>query len=208
MAHITDFHRIGRTRRYQVLVEGAVALEADEEVIARFGLTKGRALGEDEMAEIHRADQALLASRAALRLLKFRSRSRQELARALRGKKFEEEAIQVALERLESVGLIDDERLAGHLARQLRERKIGSRLVRQKMLLAGLSRELTDDALAALGEEGELQRAQELAEKYVRRSAAEAPDRLRRRLYGYLQRRGFDDGICRQVIEQALPAPD
>jgi len=55
---------------------------------------------------------------------------------------------------------------------------------------------------------GELERAGELAEKYLRRSAAEPPDRLRRRLYQYLLRRGFDEGLCRQVVEQALAEPD
>jgi regulatory protein len=202
---ISDVHRIGRSRRYQVLVEGQVVLEADEEVIAQFGLAPGRALGEERIAEVQQADRALLAGRAALRLLKFRARSRQELARILRAKKFDAQAIDLTLDRLEQARLINDSELAGNLARQLRERKMGSRLVRQKMLQAGLDRELTDSTLAALGQEGELERAQELAEKYLRRSSTEPPNRLRPRLYQYLIRRGFDSDLCCQVVERAVP---
>ena len=213
--NISAVKRVGRSRRYQILVDEAPVLEVDEEVIAQFGLTRGRVLEEESLAEIQRADQALLTSRAALRLLKVRARSRQELTRSLRSKQFDPEAIRLTLERLESVGLINDELLAGSLARQLRDRRLGSHLVRQKMLRAGLDRELTEATLASLneeaeedGEESELERAVAQAEKYVRRSAGDPPDQARRRLYSFLARRGFDSEVCRLALEQTVPDSD
>jgi regulatory protein len=209
MYQIEEIRKVGRSaRRYALVADGEVALEAEEEVIARFALAKGKILTAETLEEIRQADQTLLAGRAALRLLKFRSRSRQEMRRALRAKQFEPEVIEATLERLVQAKLIDDEELAGHLARQLQERKLGRRMVQQKMLLAGLDRELTERTLAEASPEEELERAQRLAEKYLRTQRGDDRNRLRQRLYQYLARRGFESGVCRQVIEEALPAPD
>jgi regulatory protein len=208
MLLIDEVRKIGRSRRYELVLDGEVALEADEEVVARFALSKGKTLTADQLEEIRQADQTLMASRAALRLLRFRSRSRQEMARSLRSKHFDAPVIEATLERLEQAKLIDDPELAGQMARQLQDRQLGGRMVRQKMRMAGLGEELTEQTLAGIGEEGELGRAQILTEKYLRRSAGEDPDRRRRRLYSFLARHGFDSGVCRQVIEEALPAED
>ncbi|NLO73040.1 MAG: hypothetical protein GX100_02875 [candidate division WS1 bacterium] len=202
---VSEARRIGRSRRYQVLVDGQVVLEADEEVIAQFGLAPGRMLGEDTISEAQRADQALLAARAALRLLRFRARSSQELYRALRARKFSTEVVELTLERLEQAGLVNDQELSASLARQLRERRMGTHLVRQKMLQIGLDRELAEATLSALGEEGELERATAVADKYLARPATGPSARLRGRLYQHLRRRGFADHICREVVEQTVP---
>ena len=209
MARVTEIRRVGRSaRRCAVVVDGEVALEADAETLARFGVAPGKEFGEAELEEMRQADETLQAGQAAARLLRYRGRSRGEMERALQRKGYGEAAVSLTLERLERVGLINDEALAERLAEGLRERKLGTRVVRQKMLQAGLGRELTEETLAELGEEGEAGRAVALGEKYVARSGGEDPARLRRRLYGYLARRGFDDGVCRQVLEQVLPAPD
>jgi regulatory protein len=208
MGRVDEVKRVGRSRRWAVVVDGEVALEAEAETLARFRVTAGKELDEAELGEMREADEALQAGQAAARLLKVRGRSRQELARALGRKGYGEAAVSLTLERLERAGLVNDEELAGRLADSLRERKLGTRVVRQKMLQAGLGRELTEETLTELGDEGEAGRALALGEKYVARSAGEDPARLRRRLYGYLARRGFDDGVCREVLETVVPAPD
>lgn len=208
MGRVDEVKRVGRSRRWAVVVDGETALEAEAETLARFRIRPGKELGAGELEEVRAAEEALQAGLSAARLLKYRGRSRQELYRALRRKGYGEAAVSLTLERLEEAGLINDEALAGQLVEGLRARNVGTRAVRRKLLQAGLGRELTEEALANTDEGEERERATALAQKYLARSGGEDPAQVRRRLYGYLARRGFDDGVCREVLEGLLPTPD
>ncbi|HEY3398561.1 MAG TPA: regulatory protein RecX [Armatimonadota bacterium] len=191
----------------EVWVEGELAIIADQEVIAHRGLHSGDPLTTEALEELRSADQVLQAGRKAQGLLAHRARSRQELVRALRQKGFADPTIQTTLERLEQVGLVNDEAFARQMAESLAQyRQLGSRAIQQKLRLAGLAPQLVQEVLAETADEQqEMQRARAGAEKYLSRTRAEDDTRLRAKLFGYLQRRGFAAGLCRQVTEELLP---
>jgi regulatory protein len=110
--------------------------------------------------------------------------------------------------RLRELGMIDDAAFAGMLARdRVRLRPQGSRRLANELRQKGVDEET---ARAAIREtmEGEETDERELA----RRAAAkwkprpgEEPERARRRLHGFLARRGFDGEIIREVLDETLP---
>lgn len=140
----------------------------------------------------------------ALRLLSVRPRSRHELASRLRLAGFEPEEVREELDRLEAVGLLDDESFARAVAEhQVKVRRAGRRAVFSALAAKGVDRTTIEETLASLGgdEEG---RAEELALTRARGLAGLPPEKAYARLVGLLQRRGYDGSVARSAARSAV----
>ncbi len=152
-----------------------------------------------------RAADPEAAREAALRLLERTRRTRADLARRLREKGFDEAATAQALDRLQSVGLVDDVEYArAFLAGRWGRRAAGWRVLEQDLRRRGVAGGDIEQARARFeadqGPADELRLARRVAAQAARRHAALEPRVRRQRLYALLMRRGFDG----EVIEQAL----
>ena len=143
----------------------------------------------------------------ALGLLAVRQRSRRELERRLVQAGFEPDAVVDELERLEQVGLLDDEAFA----RTVVESRMGfrgesRRIVAGKLAQAGVASEI---AMVALDQapEAEEERARRLAEAKAPRLSGLEPQVAMQRLYGFLARRGYGPQVARDAARRAL-APE
>ena len=134
------------------------------------------------MAEPRTADEA------ALRALRHRDLSARELEQRLRAKGFEESERAEALETLERTGLLDDARFAQARARSLAARGAGDTAIRHALRLAGVAREVAEDALQAL--EPEAERARAIA---ARRGPGPKTAR-------YLRGKGFSEDVVAGVV--------
>jgi regulatory protein len=97
----------------------------------------------------------------ALRALRSRDRSAAELQARLEQRGVGEAATEQALETLERIGYVDDERFARTRAEQLAERGSGDALIRDDLERRGLAADVVELALAAL--EPERERAARIA---------------------------------------------
>jgi regulatory protein len=139
----------------------------------------------------------------ALRLLGVRWRSREELRRRLGQAGFPPEEIERALEDLERVGLVDDERFAREAVRDQTSRRLaGNRAVRAALREKGIDQVVAEEAIQAAGDEAE--RAHELAVRRATRMAALGPEAAARRLYGVLLRRGYGHEVAREACKAAI----
>lgn len=144
----------------------------------------------------------------ALRLLGVRSRSREELRERLARAGFPEDEIDAALDDLERVGLLDDERFAEEVVRdRLGRRGFGPRGALQALRGFGVPREVAERAVEAWGgdEEG---RVEEVARSRLRRLSSLPPEVASRRLLDFLLRRGFDPEVARSACRRALASRD
>jgi regulatory protein len=140
----------------------------------------------------------------ALGLLAVRWRSRAELRSRLRRAGFEPPEIDSALEDLEAVGLVNDERFAAELVRDRAGRRMaGPRALRAALREKGVSDDTAARAMAQV-EGDERDRALHLAESRSARLTALAPEAAYRRLLGLLQRRGYGFDLARWAATQAL----
>ena len=98
----------------------------------------------------------------AIRALRFRDRSAAELEARLEQRGVGEAERAQALETLERIGYVDDERFARTRAEQLAERGSGDALIRDDLERRGLAAEVVELAIAAL--EPERERAARIAD--------------------------------------------
>ena len=144
-------------------------------------------------------EQVAKAFRAGLRFISYRPRSRQEIRRRL-GRRFGERAVEQALARLEEQGYVDD----ATFARSWRESREAHRprsagLIRRELAQRGVGREVAEEAVAGLDDEANAYRA---GQGRMRSLGGLDYVTFRRRLGGYLARRGFGTAIVRGAVER------
>ncbi|MFW6089035.1 MAG: regulatory protein RecX [Gemmatimonadota bacterium] len=146
----------------------------------------------------------------ALELLSFRARSESELERRILRAGHAPSAAASALRRCRELGYIDDRAFAlAHVRDRLRLRPKGRRALRSELYRKGVDGDLAeaaiDEAFAELGID-ETALARRLAGKRVKALGRLETETARRRLTGYLVRRGFSPPVVRAAVAEALPA--
>lgn len=194
--------------RLSVFVDGEFRMGLSAEVALAGNLRVGQAVDETRLLELERRDRSWQAREAALRLLAVRPRSAAELARRLRMKGYEPEIGEEVIARLRDLGMIDDAAFAGTLVRdRVRLKPQGARRLANELRAKGVDDETARAAIreTMAGEQtDERELARRAAEKW-RPRAGEEPARARRRLHGYLARRGFDSDVIREVLDETAP---
>ena len=140
----------------------------------------------------------------ALGLLAVRARSRRELERRLLQAGFEADEVGDVLDRLERVGLVDDEAFARQVAEHaFRNKLAGRRAVTGKLAAAGVPPDLIASVVGGRGS-GEEERALELAAGRAARMGSLEPAKAFQRLTSLLVRRGYDADLARRTARKAL----
>ena len=142
----------------------------------------------------------------ALRLLSHRLRSRNEVEDRLARRGWPSDVIERVLSGLERAGLIDDERFVRlWVDERMRLRPRGIALLRQELRRKGISEEVIEKTLREQ-EHGsdELARARELLQRRQHQYKGLDPQAARRRMAGFLARRGFDGETVYTAVRQIL----
>jgi len=161
------------------------------------GLRVGQEL---EVADVERFAQKASEAKAyglALRFLGVRLRSRRELLDYLDRKGCEREESEAALERLEGLGLVDDERFADAWIADRQAVRPRSKLrLGQELAAKGIAREVVDVALRKLEPEEEVGTLKAL----IRRKQKLPAYKDERKLVAYLQRQGYRWGLIKEAL--------
>ncbi|MEQ1857573.1 MAG: regulatory protein RecX [Longimicrobiales bacterium] len=192
-----------------------VALEAIE--MARLGV--GDPLTPTAQRALLEVDADVRIREAALTLLSHRARTRQELQRKLRGKRFDAARVDACLDRLEERGLLSDEAVAAAFVRdRLKFRPRGRARLSSELRTKGVAADVAENTIARVFEDeavSDAQLARESGSAWLSRqgaklrtalgSATPTPerDKARRRLHGYLARRGFRGDALTDAIRHA-----
>ncbi|VFQ42543.1 regulatory protein RecX [Desulfoluna butyratoxydans] len=140
---------------------------------------------------------------STLRLLGVRSRSRAELMRRLREKKFSKKAAELSLDRAEKAGFINDEAFAREwIDSRLRNQPKGRYLLKQELRLKGVDEALVDRLL----EEGldETAAALTLLRKKAWKWKKAEPPVFKQKAYTFLAGKGFTFDITREAVDRFL----
>lgn len=191
--------------RVNVHVDGEYRFALAQELVFRAGLRTGDDISERRIQELEREDLHWKARESALSLLSFRARTAVELRRRLRRKEFPEEVAEACVQELVDRGLVDDSAFAEVFVRdRVRLRPRGTRRLVQELRAKGVDADTAADAVEEVLEREEvteLELAREAVAKWSAR-AGEDPLRARRRLYGFLARRGFGGETVRQIMDE------
>jgi len=140
------------------------------------------------------------AKRYALKLITIRPRSEKELRERLKRRGYSGQIIERVTETLRELNLINDRTLAKQLINYgLYDRKLGITGLRAFLIKRGIDRELIDGA--GLQDIDEYPGALEIAEKIKIRNPHIPYDKLKRKIHGYLQRRGYSYDTIKRVFK-------
>ena len=197
--------RRGRKKQRVVCLDGEPGLTITEETYLRFGLSVGQVLDEAEQREIEMMDGVTRAREAALRLLNARMRSRKELTQRLAQKEYSDEVIDRVLDVLAQAGFVDDERFArAWVNDRLRLRPAGLALLRRELRRKGIADEIIGRIMKEHEDDDEVERACSLLSRRKSRYAGLDPQVARRRMMGFLARRGFNGQTMYTVVKRML----
>ncbi len=204
--------QIGRIRpagrgghlRAVILADGRRFL-VDAERLLPLALAEGMEIDARTDARLAALDEETRAHEAALALLRYRPRSRAELAQRLRRRGFAPAALESLLAELTEAGTIDDRRFARlWVEGRLAAGRSGPHRLRAELRLKGIDSDVIEEMLlAALPPEHEAQLAEAVAERYLSRSRALPVEVRLRRLAGLLRRRGFSGSAVTPILRRA-----
>lgn len=168
------------------------------------GLRIGDTLNEARVAALVALDEAGRATGAAMNLLARRPRSTREIRDRLNQKGFAPPAVDAAITKLEGWNYLDDAEFARYwVENRESNRPRGRRLLEQELRHKGVDRDLARDAVDAAAPD-EQSAALALARTKVRSYAALDPAVARRRLAGFLGRRGYGFDVIQPVLDRLL----
>ncbi|MEN6519668.1 MAG: regulatory protein RecX [Armatimonadota bacterium] len=194
-----------RRNRRSIYVNGEFVAGVGEEVVVDLGLKAGQEVDGEKLAEVLRAEEVRSAREAALTLLDYRARTGKELERRLLQKGYPEDIVSRVVEQLGNIDFVNDERFAADwVASRITNRPIGRSQMKWELRRKGVAPELVEKALEQVDEDKEFDMALDLAVKKLGGKEIEDPE-SKRKLAGFLQRRGFHWEVVSRVIDRLLP---
>ncbi len=135
------------------------------------------------------------------RLLKFRSRSEQELRDKLRAKNLSSPIAEQTIRYFKDCKLIDDRLFARQWTSSRMKKPFGLGRIRLELHKKGIGAEIIEDVLQKAGYQyDELAIVIPLAQHRAAQYTKVSPEKIRQRVYGYLLRRGFSgDAVMKAV---------
>ncbi len=189
----------GKKSLCAMYIDGEYAVSLDAAVLAEEGVKAGSELNDEQLYELIKKSDLHRAKEKALHLLSDRDHTRRELIEKLK-RSVSQEAAEHTADRMEELGLLDDEKFAAHYARQLLLNKgLSQRAAEYKMLQKGLERDLCRRALEAVEADPQRQIINLLEKKYSKQLT---DDNGMKKVFAALQRRGYSYCDIRDAVAQ------
>jgi len=183
-------------QRLNVYLEGEFAFGIYRAAVP--WLSVGDQLSQDEVLNLKRKDLLEGAYQRALNYLSYRSRSEQEIRQNLSKHQIPEEIISEVLGKLRQSSLVDDREFARNwIDNRVQFKPRGKKALSVELLQKGVPREIISEELNGLDEDA-------LALACARKKAPRYQDldqeSFRKKMYAYLNRRGFPYPIIQDTI--------
>jgi len=212
MPEITALEPQKRPGRLNVFVDDQFVMGVGEAVAADLRLRVGKEMTSEKLLEVAGAEEVQKALDSALLLLEVRARAKREIEARLTQKGYEEGIIEQVIEKLVRLELINDAQFAAAWVeaktRVGGNRPVGRRRLSSELYAKGVAKDQIAEAVGIVSNSDELVLARAAAAKKVRTVPTDR-DLLqaeRRKLMGFLQRRGFGWETVKQVTRESLPA--
>jgi regulatory protein len=186
--------------RVNVYLDGGFAFGLARIVAA--WLQVGQELDENRIASLQEEDAREVAYQRALKFLSYRMRSSQEVQRNLQEHGVSEEDIAAVLERLQRGGLVNDSRFAqAWIENRSEYRPRSRRALSYELRQKGIPEEVIEEIFDRAGGEDEELAYQAACKQARKLKDLEWPE-FRRKLGGFLARRGFTYEVIAPVVDR------
>lgn len=189
--------------KYKVFLDEQFAFVLYKGELSRYKIQEEAQLSEETIKEIKKEILEKRAKLRAMHLLERMDRTEAELYTKLKRDLYPEDIIEIAMQYVKSFGYIGDK---GY-ARRFVESRQGSKSkleIKMSLLQKGISKEIVSEVLEAYYDgQDESMAIQRLLDK-KRFSAETATEEEKRKIYGYLMRKGFAYEDIRRVVKEQL----
>lgn len=191
-----------RKRSFSALyIDGEFALKLDTQTLIENRITAGAEITDEQLKELIDKSNERRAKEKALWLISYRDRSKKELIDKIKPE-YGLEAAQNAADRMEELGLVDDEKYARRLCEELINKKHMSKTaVSYKLREKGIDRCLTEQLLCEL-EVDPAEQIQALLEGKYRNKLYD--EKSRKRTFAALQRMGYRWSDIKSVMDSYI----
>lgn len=163
-------------------------------------LQVGHELDDEKIEALQAEDEQEVAYQRGLNFISFRDRSENEIRKYLLDKDTPPATIEHVVERLQRSGLLNDQRFAKRWVENRSEyRPRGRRALAYELRRKGISKEAIDSAVALIDEDA---LAYEAARKQSRKYRNLEWPEYRKKMVGFLARRGFNYEISASAAER------
>ncbi len=199
MFKITDIQIQKRdSQRLNVYLDGEFGFGVSRTVAP--WLKIGSELSSEKIAELKSKDEVEKAYQRALNYLSYRERSEEEVRRNLSKYEVSDIVIEEILERLRLNALVSDKRFAEKwVENRAVFRPRSRRALSSELYQKGISSAIIEEVLAQVDE---YEMAYKAAQKKIRQFQKLEWTEFRKKLNGYLGRRGFSYGVCAEVVNK------
>lgn len=179
-------------------LDGEYVMNLDTQTLIENRFDVGREIDDDELHEIIQLSNEHRAKEKALWLISYRDHSKKELVDKIK-RNYDEDSAQKAADRLEELGLINDENFAYNYAEKLlcykhMSKKSAFYELRQK----GIDPDVADEVLESI----EIDSAEQIRAVLNKKYKNLADEKIRRRAVAALQRLGFGWDDIKSVIDE------
>ena len=220
---ITDIQAVPELPSHQQLfLNGAPFVVVHASLIEKFGLRIGLEIEAEVIEKIIAADEVMRAKNHALKLLreekdnatadepedsrpalKPKTYTKSEIERQLEREGFSAGTIETSIEELIRSGHIRDRKYAENwVVRRQKSNPRGKTLLKHELVDKGIDKETAEQVVATVEAEDETKVALQIAQKRAKQYKRLPTHVAKRRLHGFLARRGFGSDIVRQVLDQ------
>jgi len=187
-------------RRLNVFLDGEFSLGLTSSVLEESGIFIGQELSPDEVQKLKNREEAQQAWERAQRFMATRPRSEREVADRLKRYGYGKQIIQQTLSRLRKAGLLDDHAFADYWKQnRMAFNPRSGRLLALELKQKGIRDELANEVAGSIDEEEEAFRA---GSKKARSLPNDDFTVFRRKLAGFLQRRGFNYDVVVSTVNR------
>ncbi len=179
-------------KRFNIYIDGEFSLAVCEETLLKMDLYERKELTEKKLGKIRNLEENVRAKDYALNLLSYRPRTRRELLRRLKEKKFALAIAEETVSKLEQSGLVNDYDFAVYFVETFRDRR-GIYRLKNDLFRLGVEREVIDRVLADVPVD-EKETATNLIDRWLRIHRTR-DEKTRRKLINYLVQRGISWSI-------------
>ena len=190
----------GRGKRVNVFLDGKFALNLEAEAAAKEGLKVGQELSAEQIEALSRSDHFQRCLNAAAHYLSYRPRSDSELRERLRQRGFDGDTQEAVRTKLKEQGLVDDMAFAQFWkANRESFSPRSQRLTKLELRQKGIADDIIDRVADMVNDDESAYRA---AQDKARSLPPSDYQGFKRRLGGYLKRRGFNYGVINHTVKR------
>ncbi len=189
-----------RKQMCALFIDGEYVMNLDAQTLIENRFDVGREIDDDELKEIIEKSSERRAKEKALWLISYRSHSKKELFDKLK-RSFDEASAQKAVDRMEELGLINDEEFAKLYARKLvNGKKMSVKAAEYELYRKGIDKITAEQVLSELEYDPQTQIIEFITKKYKNID----DEKIKRRAVAALQRKGYSWEEIRQAIESLV----